>query len=151
MTKLEKIEDIRIVDLVSNLIKEKITKFWLKDILLGKRFHSSHFFGDCNEAEFFDLLIWDNLSKEQQKRVIESINLLIEEDVLIDKQPSGNYCFYLLDLATVLEKKIPACINSKPFLIWKEKNFFNLPAPEKVDSPLRKELTQKIEYAFGKN
>ena len=140
-----------IVNLVSNLIKEKTTKLWLKDILLGKRFHSSHFFGDCSEAEFFDLLIWENLTKEQQSETIHALNLLIEEDLFAKKAYEENYCFYLLDLAVRLEEKMPGSINAKPFLIWKEKNYPNLSQPTDHNHYVIKNLDQTIENAFGKN
>ena len=149
MTKLEKIENKKIVALVNNLIKERITKTWLKDILLGKRFQASHFFGDCSEAEFFDICIWDNLSNEQQNKAIESLNLLIEEDLFADKAYEGNYCFYLLELAISLEQYLPGKINTKPFLIWKEKNYPNLSQPIDHNHYVIKNLDQKIERFKG--
>ncbi len=148
MTKLEDILDLRIVALVNTLISESITKEWLKDILQGKKFKASRFDRDWSESYFFIDCVWDNLSDEQKSKVIESLNMLIEEDILINKQPFGNYCFDLLDLAILLEKKIPKRINSKPFIIWMEKDFYNLPNPENRHSPLREELRKKINYAF---
>ena len=150
MVELEKIEDKEIAAFINKKIKERIDKFWLKDILIQKEFHVHHHLRETDISGFVERFIWDNLTEEQKEKVIQAINLLIEEDILIDKQPFGNYCFDLLDLAVRLENKMPGKINSKPFLIWKEKNFFNLPNPEKTDSPLRIELTEKIKRAFGK-
>ena len=131
MVKLEKIQDKKISTFINKKIKESITKFWLRDILLQKEFNVHHHL-DSDVSEFFERFIWDNLTEEQRKQTIEAINILIEEDILIEKQPFGNYCFDLLDLAVRLEKDMPGKINSKPFLMWKEKNFFNLSEPEKV-------------------
>ncbi len=150
MVRLDKLLNAAVIDIVKKVIDEPINKTWLKDILLGKKYHASHYFRETSEAEFFEICIWDNLTKEQQDKVIESINLLIEEDILIEKQPGGNYCFYLLDLAIILENKLPGKINSKPFMIWKEGNFSNISEPEKIDHPVRKCLAQAINQTFTK-
>lgn len=150
MVKLNDIEDVGKAEIVRELIKEEITKQWLKNILLGNRFRASHHSRDTSESEFFVRYVWDNLTPEQQKKVIEAVNQLIEEDILIEKQPDGNYCFHLLDLAIILEKKVPGKINSKPFLIWKEKDYFNLPQPIDHNHYVIKNLDEKIENAFEK-
>ena len=149
MADINKFSDIRDKNFVANLLKEQIDKSWLKDLLLEKKGPITS--REINASEYIEIYIWDNLSKEQKHKLIESINLLIEEDILMDKQPEGNYCFDLLDLAIKLEKIIPGSINSKPFLIWREKDYFNLPQPIDHSHSVIKNLDQKIENAFGKN
>ena len=151
MAKLEKLEDVRIIDLVKGLIKEKITKSWLKDMLAGKMYAASHFFRDSSEAEFFDICIWDNLTPDQQKKVIEEINILLEEDLYI--KMSSETCSYLYNLITLvclIEEKIPLSINPYKIFKWKEENYPNLTDPTDNEHPLRKSFTQKIEKAFLK-
>ena len=119
MVKLNEIGDVRKAELVKELVKEQINKNWLKEIILGKRFRASHLSRELTEVIFFERYIWDNLTEEQRKQTLEVINILIEKDILVEKQPDGNYCFDLLDLAVRLGKKSPGSINSRPFLIWK--------------------------------
>lgn len=148
MVKLKEIKNIRVLNLVNILISEKISKQWIKSILRGEKFNVSDLGGGWSEIEIFTECVWDNLSDEQRMKTIESLNMLIEEDILIDKQPFGNYCFDLLELAILLEKRLPGKINSKPFIIWMEKDFYNLSEPENIHSPLREELRKKIIHAF---
>ena len=153
MAKLENIEDVRIIDLVSSLIKEKITKDWLKEILSAKRFQASHFGRDFSMPEFFDICIWDNLSEEQQKKVTEELNLLLEEDLyksLIHRDSCG-YLQNLVTIACIVGAKIPRSINSEFLLKWRKEEFPNLTKPKDKTNPLIEEFTQKIESAFGKN
>ena len=150
MVRLENMQSVANKELVEKLVKENISKEWLKDILQQKKFSLCHYTGELSLAEFFDNYIWDNLTEEQKEKVIQAINLLIEEDILIENQPDGNYCFDLLDLAVRLENKMPGKINSKPFLIWKEKDYFNLSKPIDHSHYVIKNLDEKIKRAFGK-
>ena len=148
MVKLKDIMNVRVLKLVKTLISEKVSKQWLKDILTGNKFTVSDLGGGWSRIEVFTECIWDNLSDEQKSKVIELLNMLIEEDILVDKQPFGNYCFDLLELAILLEERLPEKINSKPFILWMEKDFYNLSEPENIHSPLREDLRKKISYAF---
>lgn len=150
MVKLNQMESIINKELVEKLIKQEISKQWLKDILQQKQFKLCHYTGELSLVEFFNNYIWDNLANKQKVKAIAALNLLIEEDILIDKQPDGNYCFDLLDLAVSLEKLTQGSINSKPFLIWKKRNYFNLPQPIDHNHYVIKNLDQKIESAFLK-
>lgn len=150
MVKLERIENVRIRELVKDLISEQITKSWLKDILLGKRIKASHIFRDSSESEFFNLCIWDNLSTEQQKKATDELNILLDEDLY---KPITNNCGYLqnlVELACLLGTKNPKAINSKLLIDWKEKRFPNLTIPKTYEGSLHQEFTLKIENSFGK-
>ena len=146
--KLKDIEDIRKLNLVQELIKDKTTKTWLKDIISGKRFQVSHLSRDTSEAEFFERYIWDNLSKEQQKKVSEETNILLEEE-LYKPVEYGSHLQNLVTLACIFETKMPGSINSKLLVEWKKQEFPNLTKLKNKINPLIEEFTQKIERAFG--
>src|SRR3990167_4826409 len=129
MVKMKDFGDKGLQIVIEKLISEDVSKKWLKDILLQKTFHASHHSRDLSLAEFFDRYIWDNLTEEQQKEVVESLNLIIEEDLLTNKLHMHNYSFHLLDFAIMLNSKLPGKINSEPFLLWKEKDYPNLTQP----------------------
>lgn len=157
MVKLDQFLDKKKKELVTKLIKEEINIQWVRDLLLGKKGIGPSGGQSSNTlVDNFGIYVWDNLSEEQQNKVIESLNLIIEEDLFLPKQPAMGYWSDLLDFAILLEKKLPGKVNSKPFIIWKERNYPNLRnyvemeystklRPERV-----KELDQIIENAFLK-
>ena len=81
MVKLNEFLDKGKKELVEKLISEDIDINWLRDVLLQKKFKASHHSRELGLTEFFEIYIWDNLSEEQQRKVIESLNLIIEEDL----------------------------------------------------------------------
>ena len=151
MVKLNEFLDKGKKELVIKLISEDVTKEWVRNVLLQKKFRVSHHSRDLSLAEFFDRYIWDNLTEEQQKKIVESLNLIIEEDLFLEKEPDYGYWSDLLDFAILLDQKYPRKISSKPFLIWKEKNYPNLlNSSERVHPEFIKKLNTKIESAFLK-
>ena len=151
MAKINELYDVRLKELVKKLISEKITKEWVKDLLLQKKFAASHYGREWDLTELFDVCIWDNLTKEQQNNVVEYFNLIIEDDLFLESEPVINYWHYLLDFAILLNKKFPGKINSKPFIIWKERNYPNLNNPsDKTHPDFIKRINEKIERTFGK-
>lgn len=138
-------------DLVVKLIKEEINIDWMRDMIKGKKgIHGVGGHGDLSRAEHFIHLLWDNLTEEQRNKVIESLNLIVEEDLFKERVWEDNYCFHLLDFIILMHKKLPDKINTKPFVIWKEKNFPNLSPPDDPDRPLAKRLREQIENTFLK-
>lgn len=157
MAKIEEFSDVRDKELVRKLIKENIDKQWLRELILGKKGIGPSGGQSSNTlVDNFEIYVWDNLSEEQKNKVIESLNLIIEEDLFLEKQPEMNYWSHLLDFAVLLEKKLPGKVNSKPFLIWKERSYPNLRNYVEIEysTKLRperiKELDQIIESAFRK-
>lgn len=151
MAKIHELHDVRLMELVKKLVSEKITKEWVRDLLLQKKFPASHYGREWDLESLFEICIWDNLSQGQQEKVVEALNLIVEDDLFLKKQPQYGYWSDLLDFAIMLEQKLPGKINSKPFLIWKEQNYPNLySGPDKVHSDFIKKLNKKIESAFSK-
>ena len=151
MAKIENFSDVRDKQLVRGLIKEKIDKQWLRELILGKKGIGESTGQGCNSlADNFMIYVWDNLTSEQQNKVVESLNLIIEEDLLTNTLHINNYSFHLLDFAILLNRKLPGKINSKPFILWKEKNYPNFSQPIDHNHPVIRDLDQKIESAFGK-
>lgn len=160
MVKLKDFSDKHLQIIIEKIISEDISKEWLRDFLLRKKLKVGHHSRDLSLSEFFDVYIWDNLTEEQQKKIIESLNLIIEEDLFLGKQPGMNYWSHLLDFAILHEKKSPGKINVRPFIIWKKNGYPNLrnhletayltkPRPERINE-LTNELNTKIENAFMK-
>lgn len=149
MVKLEDFGDKGLQIVIEKLISEDISKEWLKDVLLQKKFSVSHHSRDLCLAKFFDRFIWDNLAEEQQNKVVEALNLIIEED-LYKPVEFGSYYQDLIDMACMIEKKIPSSMNSNLILKWKNEGFPNLAKPKNYSSSLQAEFTQKIENTFRK-
>lgn len=152
MVKLDQFLDKRKKELVGKLIKEKIDKQWLRELILGKKGIGESTGQGCNSlADNFMIYVWDNLTEEQQNKVVESLNLIIEEDLFKERAWEDNYCFHLLDFAIVMHKKLPGKINTNPFILWKEQNFPNLSPPDDPNRPLARRLREQIDNAFERN
>lgn len=151
MVKLKDFSDKHLKTAIEALLSRGVSKEWLRDFLLQKEFKVSHHSRDLSLAEFFEIFIWDNLTDEQQNKVVEALNLVIEEDLFLPTQPNYGYWSDLLDFAIFINQRFPQKINSKPFIIWKDKNYPNLiNSSEQVHLDFIKKLDQKIESAFGK-
>lgn len=149
MAKIDQFYNAKMKELVRKLVTESVSKEWLKDILLQKKFVASHYGREWDLVSFFDKCIWDNLTEEQQKKVVEALNLIIEED-LYKPVKFGSYYQDLIDIACMIEKKIPGSVNSSLLLKWKNEGFPNLAKPKNYSSSLQAEFTQKIESTFLK-
>lgn len=137
-------------DLVVKLIREKIDLDWMRDMIKGKKgIHGVGGHGDMSRAEHFMHLLWDNLTEEQQQKVIEALNLIIEED-LYKPVVFGSYYQDLIGMVCMIEKKIAGSMNSSLILKWKNEGFPNLAKPKNYSSSLQAEFIQKIENAFLK-
>lgn len=145
MVKISKIQGEKKRNLIKTLVNEKIDKNWVRAVIIGEK---GELYESLTKSQMFNLYIWDNLTEEKRKELINNINLVIEEDILVEKQPYGNYCFDLLDVAIELNKLSDGEINKEPFLIWMDRNFDNLSESEKTDHPVRKELASLIKRNF---
>ena len=149
MTTLNKLSEVD-KQLVTKLLKEYITKTWVIELLLGKKgIHSLTGHINLTFEECFEILLWDNLSTEQKKQLINTINSLLKET--LDKSIyDSTFIKHLVGLACLLENKIKYSMD--PILIeWKNKGFPNLTTPTNYETSLHKEFSNKIAQAFLKN
>ncbi len=143
--------------LAEKLIREEINEKWIREILLEKKGLRGDGRAGTRMIDDFEVVVWDNLSPKQQQQVVEATNKVIEEDLFkeipryedyIHKEPPDPFYepFYwdnLIDLACMLEGKIPGLVNKVILLKWREQNF-----PNFYTEVSKKSLKERIEKTF---